>query len=285
MNGPVLAEIIRIVGRCLVSVRSVAHLIGVMDCCPVHCTVPVLRAAASVPMHVLFVPSSMTGVLQPLDAYTFSLFKRPLREQVYMMQHQSRYGSAANKEVVLATFDVAVQTLNCQNWSRSFIGCGFSDGQDSLGGRVMRYLQWNTSPIGTDASLPTLEELQCIFPRNRLIPVGWLFSVAKQADEGTTRLTGADSVEGHGRVDVRGDWCGRLRSSSGSRGTLSVVIPCLVPGAADGQWPPLPPPALPPPQEEQELTPSRSPEARYWAQGVQLQSLRPLGRQRPHPHP
>ena len=149
-----------------------AHLIFVMDCCPVHCTVPVLRAVASASMNVLFVPSSMTGVLQPLDAYAFAQFKRCLRDKVELLQQQARGGVVANKDVVVATFDVAVDTLSCQNWSHSFIGCVFSDGQDSLGGRVMRYLRWHTSPVVTDSSLPTLEELQCIFPRNRLIPVG-----------------------------------------------------------------------------------------------------------------
>ena len=110
-HGPVLAEIIRIVGRCLVSVMPVAHLIFVMDCCPVHCTVPVLRAAASVSMNVLFVSSSMTGVLQPLETYTFSQFKRRLRDRVEMLQQKSRDGCVANKDVVLATFGVAVETL------------------------------------------------------------------------------------------------------------------------------------------------------------------------------
>ena len=111
VNGPVLAEIISMVGRCSVSVMPVAHVILVMGCCPVHCTVSVLRAAASVSMDVLFVPSSMTGVQQPLVAYTSSQVKRRLRDRVEMLQQRSRGVYVANKDVVLATFDVAVGTL------------------------------------------------------------------------------------------------------------------------------------------------------------------------------
>ena len=88
VNGLVLAEVIRILGRCLARVMPFAHLAFVMDCCPVHCTVPVLRAVAFASMHVLFVLSSMTGVLQPLGAYVFSLVKRRLRDKVELLPQQ-----------------------------------------------------------------------------------------------------------------------------------------------------------------------------------------------------
>lgn len=52
----------------------------------------------------------------------------------------------------------------------------------------MRYLRWQTSSIKADSSLPSLEELQCIFSRQRLIPIGWLFPVAKRAAEGRAEV-------------------------------------------------------------------------------------------------
>ena len=283
VNGPVLAEILRILGRCLESVMPFAHLILLMDCCPVHFTVPVLRAVAAASMNVLFVPSSMTGVLQPLDAYAFSLFKRRLRDKVELVQQQDRSGVIANQDVVVAAFDIAVATLCFQDWSHSFRGCGFADGQDFLGGRVLRYLRWQATPIGADASLPSLEELQSIFPRKRVIPIGWLFSVAKRMAEGGIWVPDGGSEEGHERVDICSEWSGRLRSSSGSSRRVQATVPCLVSGVDDDQWPPLPPPPLPPAVEVQDSPLCLSPEARYWAMGTQLRSLKPLGRQRSHP--
>ena len=283
VNGPVLADIIRILGRCLESVKPFAHLIFIMDCCPVHFTVRALRAVAAASMHVLFVPSSMTGVLQPLDAYAFCIFKRRLRDTVELLQMENCNGVIATPDVVVAALDIAVATLCCQDWSHSFRGCGFDDGQHFLGGRVLRYLNWQTTPVGADALLPSLEELQSIFPRGRLIPIGWLFSVAKRTAEGGTLLPDGGSEEANEPVDICDEWSGRLRSSSGSSRRVPAIVPGVVIGAGDEQWPPLPPPPHPPAVEVQDSPLCRSPEARYWAQGVQLQSLKPLGRQRSHP--
>ena len=257
VTGPVLADIIAVLGRCLSPVAASLHIVLLMDCCPVHYTAEVLRAAGRRSMHVLFVPSSMTGVLQPLDAYVFAKFKRTLQDRIERLQLQSADGAVANRTIVLTTLDVAVEVLNRLEWSHSFSGCGFSDTLEHLGGRVLRNLGWSTCTEVVSSGLPTLEELQCIFPRNRVIPVAGIFAAVKRAatmlSRSPTRASG-----GADGMALQHVWHGRLRSTSGSS---IAQVPATAPAsssAGTSQGPPLPPPMSPPPPGDAVLGPGSS---------------------------
>ena len=75
VNAQFLIWLMGVLRKCLSSLDRIAQLVLLMDCCPVHATASVLRAAALNGIVVIFIPALMTIVLQPLDVYVFAKLK------------------------------------------------------------------------------------------------------------------------------------------------------------------------------------------------------------------
>ena len=163
-------------------IYPVAHLMMLMDCYAAHSSPDVLRAAMQASLHLHYVPSCMTGVLQPLDAYTFSLFKRRHRDRVARQLHHSLGGVLSNMEVIQATFGAIEDIVLGRSWAHSFSRCGFAGDLHSLGVHVKRQLKLPDDDVSVSTALPTLEELQTIFPQRRQLPIRELFALVKREE-------------------------------------------------------------------------------------------------------
>ena len=244
-NGDLLLEILKLLRATLGEERERIHPLLQLDCSPVHATERVARAAARNGFFLHFVPANMTGSLQPLDAYVFSNFKRVIREEFEEERLKSLTAHVSPRAVLLLTFRAVKLTIQRSAWSHAFLGCGFGGDQLQLGQRLRRRLEWPDGCPTVASDLPSLEELQRIWTRNRIIPIGWLFHLVIHS--------GSESVRGHDVNDGPEDlpeapksvWHGRLRGSSSflsDRGSDNVA-------SSHSAWtPPLPlPPTEPPP--------------------------------------
>ena len=268
-NAPVLCWLIRLLRKCLATVEPVAHVILTLDCSPAHACTQVVKCIGQAGFYAHYVPASMTAVLQPLDVYTFAVLKRRLRDLHHEAVLETDSGVINALPWLKLVFGAVADVLHTTCWTRSFRGCGFGDGQQSLGARVRRRLEYETPPPPVPAELPSLAQLQTIWIARREIPITWLFYPCLRLPGPPQEPELADETPS---VIYPNPWIGRLRSSRGSmQPPPSPAPPALVPlpaclaacprAAAPPQAPSLSPP-LPPPLPPAGRPPTRLPVGR-----------------------
>ena len=80
VNTQVMIWYIRVLAKALKELRPHHRALLLLDCCPSHHSISVLRAAHRSGVEVILVPSRMTWLLQPLDTHAFAVLKRRLRQ-------------------------------------------------------------------------------------------------------------------------------------------------------------------------------------------------------------
>lgn len=212
-----LAEIVRLLGACLQPLAAGKFFILSMDACPVHITSVVLRAVASVGLHFQLIPAQATRWLQPCDVAVFGALKHHIRRR--HLEQQLRRGRAElDVAEVLQVFATAISEVICSRpWTRAFALCGLHEGPP-LSKRFLEALGSGPLPA-CHARVPSLEQLQCVFPRRRDIPIELLFqNLLRPVPVGVGRRGLLPRVtEGARRPSAKTSarpWLGRTRSSS-----------------------------------------------------------------------
>ena len=111
-----------------------------------------------------------------------------------------------------------------QNWERAFRCCGFGAGQRGLANHLRSRFPGLVQPGGAASDLPTLQQLQIIWPARKEIPITWLFSWGSGEEVAALPPPPAKAVSKStqpGHV-----WFGRLRSSS-ALGSSSAPAPSV----------------------------------------------------------
>ena len=214
VTGELLQEIIKLLHRCLESQLEEIHALLLLDCSPVHATERIARACARAGFLLHFVPSNMTGIMQPLDVYTFADFKRAIREEYEEEAIKSGAGKVKPLAVLELTFRCIVRVVQGKAWRHAFLGCGFGGKQFYLGERIRRRMSWpkGCPPVGDD--VPSLHELHEVWCSRRSIPIGWLFHRAVSGAGAGVGLNDGDSTAATVASGRQSAWHGRLRSSS-----------------------------------------------------------------------
>ena len=84
-------------------------------------------------------------------------------------------GAATSLATLMQLVNIVVSSLVGIAWPEAFRGCGFGDSQTKLGNRARRALEWPDAVPAVSDDLPTLEEIQCVWPQRKGIPLDWLF--------------------------------------------------------------------------------------------------------------
>ena len=111
VNAPAMVEVLGILGASLAAAKPLAHCVLVMDCSPVHTTASVVRAAARAGVHLLFVPASMTHLMQPLDTHIFANLKNTMRAAHERFALRSGKGEVSNVDACKIVFDSVKSVL------------------------------------------------------------------------------------------------------------------------------------------------------------------------------
>ena len=129
-------------------------------------------------------------------------------------------------------------------WRSAFWDAGLTGVQAALADSVLEKVSMTCRPV-VDGNLPSLADLESIFPQNTVLPIDAMFSFFLHTPRADAEIPGAAGVRtAPDELHVSSPWLGRLRSSS------SVVGTSAPSQQAAASWPkehPVPPPKSPPP--------------------------------------
>ena len=100
------------------------QIVIVWDCCRVHLTEEVLRACKRLHFWVVFVPTHITSLLQPLDTCVFGPLKQRMRRRYAEAMRGCGCVSVAQWLQLLQ--EVTVTMLSERSWQKSFRSVGIS---------------------------------------------------------------------------------------------------------------------------------------------------------------
>lgn len=217
VNSSTLVRIIALLAAAVAPLLSTRHIIFSMDACPVHLVPEVMRAVAKGGMHFLLIGAQTTKWLQPCDVAVFGPLKHRLRQLYGESQVRSRKAELTPL-VFLGMIATAVEEVVCgRDWSGAFQRCGLRGGWPTSTRFLTALGPLATRP--TPMELPTLAQLQCLFPRGRCIPIDAAFASCLPAPRRAEPLAGRrETLEGtdalHPDTPADSPWFGRTRSTS-----------------------------------------------------------------------
>ena len=284
-NDQVMSEVVPMWGRALRAYSNTHQPILLLDACTAHLGPLFLRACSRWGIWVVFVPASMTWLLQPADTHCFAAFKRCLRQMFEQSLLESRDGLVDTRTVILHLDRAIRSILQGKKWYKAFDENGWGCEQKRVRPKILQTLLWMHVPE-ISAALPTLGQFESIFPKRRDVPLGALLNHYKSPSPGSVPLTPPRMPALAGEpIAPASPWYGRLRSSSRLHlQTSAAVSPEHPPAHTASQPPPLPPPAWPPrePLPSAEVPPQQLPRPRVPV-GRPLHRVRPPAAVDPSP--
>ena len=99
-------------------------LVLLMDSAALHLTMPVLRHAANLNMHLVFVPARVTWLLQPLDSHVFAKMKRRLRAMQQEARVTASSGTLTTTQWLALVIASVQEMLVDMTWAHAMRGNG-----------------------------------------------------------------------------------------------------------------------------------------------------------------
>ena len=141
--------------------RPGCSLMLVMDAYSVHASLKTARLCRALGIRVLYVPSGMTWLLQPLDTHVFSQIKRRMRKRMLRKRLDSETGKLAWSDALeCATFAVREELVN-KTWCTAMSRAGLHGDADDLAAKLKTTL----SDMDLTPRPPSLDELGSVLGR------------------------------------------------------------------------------------------------------------------------
>ena len=208
VDASAMIRILQLLRESLQPIWQNIHVVLLLDCCPVHASKKVVATAGRLGFHLVMVPASMTGVLQPLDAYAFAGLKKRHRDSVLQDSTKSASGAIDVVTHCRLLFDAVESYLSKGSWAQAFRGCGFGAAQQHVGHRARVKLQWPEGPPQVGSRLPSFPDLEAVWLRGKHVLIDELFRLIHHPEEATARVDAGDTP------CASNPWAGRLRSRS-----------------------------------------------------------------------
>ena len=248
LRSDVVVNLINVLGEALKPFASTCRFVLMLDAAKIHLSKKVVQACTRHSIYLMYVPASMTSLLQPLDTHVFSLYKRFLvgaYEEALVNSTSGEVSTLSFLKILIAAVENVIQS---RSWKNAFLQTGFGNRQRDLSRSLRTKLQLDALPV-LHPSLPTLEELAVIYPSNVEPAVDCLFDLFLPPKQ-RKRVLPESFAWSAPLVDPTNPWKGRLRSSSRlfsdsqpepeqhSVGTLSLPAA----STSDHPWPACPNP-------------------------------------------
>lgn len=175
VNVGVLLDILRLLFAALGDVVRTHSVVLHMDACRTHLHPSIAKACTAAGVFLMYIPASTTGWLQPLDVSVFAPYKLWVAREIERRRLATAAGTLSRAEVLEVYCRGIPAVMEARCWSSSFAVTGLS-GQDRLSGQLMRRLQL-AAPEHISSTVPSLADLQCIYPRGANVPVEELFEL------------------------------------------------------------------------------------------------------------
>ena len=245
-----MCKIISLLSKHLNGYRSSHHFILSTDGYRAHLTRPVWRAVNRARIMYHLIPAKITWVLQPCDTHVFSVLKNTLRRECQVLALTQPNGRTSMSLLFRALARTISLVLRGVSWRCAFQDLGLTGVQAAVSDRVLGKLQLGSRPT-VASELPTLQELQAIFPARSILPIddifGWFtFSANTPVREQSVAAAAAAVSHDHAAVDPLRPWFGRTRSSSSQPPPASQPAPLACPLPAMSSTAPMTPSPQPP---------------------------------------
>ena len=221
------------------------QIVFTADCYKAHITQNVWKTCTDLDIFYAVIPAKLTWAIQPCDTHVFAKLKKMLQDKCMQAMLRSQSGSLSKDMLVTALISTVVELLNPGDWKKAFNDNGLCGPGSLISQRVLQKLNYDAPPnVGHD--LPTLQQLQSVWPKNAIIPVQNVFGCF---------LPKRPSSRGQPVVEREHRAITRSMSAAASQ---AIVVGASSSSAACP--PPLPPPAMaPPPLVPPALRPSSAP--------------------------
>lgn len=163
-NGTVTPAVFRLWARGLRSaVQSFnrdAWIVLVMDCHSSHLDLSTVEYLQRLGIICIVVPAALTWLLQPLDVYVYSEFKRSYRQNLEVAA-ASHVGHASQGSWLASVTKAARETIVNRDWGDEFDRLGFGIRPVGLRSQVYQYI----GDVGLFPALPTSGEFAAMIHR------------------------------------------------------------------------------------------------------------------------
>ena len=227
-DNMIMVWLLEVLRKCLRDVMS-QYTIGLLiDCCSCHIADTVITKAGRCGFRLLYIPAGMTATLQPLDCYVFARFKKAVLAAFHHLRGEAEDGRVRTELYIREIMEIGKHLLFEEEWTWAFNKCGFDGKQRQLAATMRKIIPGIEPQEQIPADLPTLHDLQTIFPKGKKIPIGWLFHWTTKVHEQEEQSPVVRLPQAGPAVHVS-PWFGRLRSSSslsplGSKPELSGSV-------------------------------------------------------------
>ena len=165
-----------------------------MDSASQHAAWKVLAHANRLRMQLVFIPGSLTWLLQPLDTHAFSLLKR----RMVLLQQQTRatapHGRMTSTAWISILQQAVIDVLQARDWSHAFTGNGLLGADRPLRAAVTQGLGM-FQPLRPGC--PTEQELVSVLGRHRVnVSVAFLSEARRVMRERQARASGEAGAGG-----------------------------------------------------------------------------------------
>ena len=207
------AKLLRVaLDRCAPSRQAILFA----DAYKAHISKPVLETYIQQRIHICLIPAKLTWALQPADTHVFARYKKALYNEVERMLVAKTNARVAWAELVNAILAVDKLCVTDGDWAKAFNDNGFAYNQRGISARCVEKLELAAGIFPLTPGLPTLSELQGIFPLRSTVPVVPLFSLLSDGNH----VAAAKPVPRKKRLPetkeppTENPWKGRTRSTS-----------------------------------------------------------------------
>jgi hypothetical protein len=221
------------------------------DCYRAHITQPVWNCCKDRRVFYCIIPAKLTWALQPCDTHVFAKFKRELQQGCLDTMLRSPSGTLSVQNLFAVLIRTITDIVCTGDWRKAFTDTGFNGNQNFVSQRVWRKLGFATPPL-VGHELPSLSMLQCLFPKNCIIPITRVFGCFY----GNAEIVKASNL----RERIRTRSVAKSDLAAGKLGSVASASSALL--SCPPVLPPLPPPTTVPPPMLRLPSRSRLPRAK-----------------------
>ena len=116
-------------------------IVLMMDAHACHHSIQVLRVVHKWGWRILMIPSKLTYLLQPLDAYVFAQFKRRLHEVHMRSRIDTSDGNQSFEQWVETCFDMITTMFQHIDSKQYFLKCGCSIRSHDMNDKIWKYVE------------------------------------------------------------------------------------------------------------------------------------------------
>lgn len=175
VNKNIMIKMLEVLSASLSTCAEPHRFVFCMDTHSAHLNIEVVRACSRLGLLLFFVPASMTGLMQPLDARAFKPYKEWVYDELERRKAAGRSATLPAVEIMRVCAAGIEAILEKESWQKAFEQTGLK-GQSRVSRQFLQRLGLDLPPA-IPPCIPSAADLMAVYPRGRRIPVDDLFSL------------------------------------------------------------------------------------------------------------